>query len=163
MGVLRDLAMQGPGCEEVLDPDQHFVHVERLGDEVRRSHRQRALARLGRVIPRQHQDGEILGCGHPGPEALHHGYAVDLGHVEVQQQDVGFDLSEPRNGNPWIGDGRDLPVARDSQHALQDLHVGWLVVDDQDARVGIAGGDHAVSSYGPNREPPGPFGPGIRA
>jgi hypothetical protein len=34
--------------------------------------------------------------------------------VEVQQQEVGLDLGESRNGIPWSGDRRDPPVARSS-------------------------------------------------
>ena len=83
-----DLQIEEPRLEQRADPQQHFVGVERLVDEVLRAARQRLAPRLRRHVAGQHQDRQVAGLGDL-VELVHHLQAVHVRHVQVEQDQVG--------------------------------------------------------------------------
>ena len=96
-----------------LEPRDHVLRVRHRGHHNDRRERERGI----------------------GTQAPTHLEAVELGHHDVEQDQIRSML--PGGCQPFlaIGRGEDLVAFRD-QSSLQDLDVRRVVVDDEDARRG---------------------------
>jgi hypothetical protein len=56
-----------------------------------------------------------------------------MGHVEVEQDEVGAALLEPLERGAGIGDTDHVGIALDLEHLLEEADVCLVVVDDEDA------------------------------
>ena len=74
--------------EQVADAQQRLDAVERLGQEVARPHRQRALLDRRRVVGRDDQHRQVALAGEQRPQRLHHLEAVEVRHVQVEDDEV---------------------------------------------------------------------------
>ena len=81
--------MQLAGLQQVLDALEHLAHVERLGDEVASSRREPALAHLGVQVAGENQERNPVRGLDAGHEALHDAEAVQPGHVQIEQNQIG--------------------------------------------------------------------------
>ena len=81
-----ELEVEPPRVEQVLDPQEDFEPVERLGQEVFRAGGQGALPGLERHVRGQHEHREIdvLGNG----ERLDDGHPVEVRHHEIEQDEI---------------------------------------------------------------------------
>ena len=68
--------------------------------------------------------------------------AVEVGHVEVEEDDVGVELGEQALDLPGVGGAVDLGVADAFQDPFEEADVGVLVVDDEDSGVPARGEIH---------------------
>ena len=132
--LLACLELQEADLQQVLDPQQHLDHVEGLGQEVAGAARQRALLCLDRDVGRDHEHREPAAL-EPGLQLREHLEPVRIGHVEVEDQQVRRLLRAHRHHVRGVHRALDRGVAVVLEHALQQLDVGGLIVDDQDARV----------------------------
>ena len=138
-----ELRVELPGDEQVANPQQRFDAVERLGEEIARPHRQRALLHRRRVVGGDDQHRQVALDGEQRPQRLHHLEAVEVGHVQVEDDQV-----RPRDRHlpidlARVGEGGDVAAAGGEQR-IEHAHVGRLVVDDEDSRRAqdVANGNH---------------------
>ena len=89
-----DLAVQVPGLEQISDPEQDLVHLERLGHEVLRALGERAAAGLLGRVAGQHQHRQIALRLDDLGQTLQHRDAVEHRHVQVEEHQVGLLLGE---------------------------------------------------------------------
>ena len=119
--------------QRVVDAGQKFPAVERLAEKVAGSAvqctQQIVLARLCG----KHHDGRLQRVGQ-GPDLVHHGVAVEVRHVDVQQDQVRTRCPIARHHLARILDQLDLAVTFGAQHQAEQLEVGRLIVDHHDAR-----------------------------
>ena len=78
------------GLQQVADPQHDLDGVERLGEKVPGPHRERFLAALREHVRRQHEDGEVSMMSKARREPSEHAEAVEVRHVQVEQQQVGL-------------------------------------------------------------------------
>ena len=86
-----DLQIEEPRLEQRVDPEQHFVAVERLVQEVLGAARQRLAFRLLRVVAGQHQDRQVARL-RDLVQLVHDLEPVAVRHVEVEQDQIGPEL-----------------------------------------------------------------------
>src|SRR4051812_1723998 len=111
----------------------------------------RGEQRLG-LLARRHDEG--TGLRHLLAQALEHHHAAHLGHVEVQEDDVGAQVAshlEPFPAVARLADDVDAGIAAErGRHALADQRE---VVDEQDADVHAANSSAASASLSVTRVP----------
>ena len=113
--------------QQVADAQQHLELLERLGEEVAGTRRQRAALGLQRDIRRQDEDGHVRIGRDLAAELLEDGEPVEVRHHQVEQDEVRLEV-----------------VAGVLQQPLHEQHVGRLVVDDEDPRLPQAVRNHVV-------------------
>jgi hypothetical protein len=69
-----------------------------------------------------------------GSELRHHGKAIQMRHVDIEQDQVGARLAVAVEHLPRVLNQHQLLVTLHAQHAIEQLEVCRFVVDDQDAR-----------------------------
>jgi hypothetical protein len=144
VGPPLELLVQEARLQQVLDPQQHLDGVERLGQEVLGPRGQGAPLGLGRHVGRQHHHRQV-GPLRQGPQLRHHRHAVQVGHHQVQQDQVRLKLHVHGDGLARVGQAPPAGVAALPQDALQEPEVSVLVVHDQDLGVAVGGlGDHSA-------------------
>ena len=138
--------------QQVADAQQRLDAVERLGQEVARAHRQRPLLDRRRVVGRDDQHRQVALDGEQRPQRLHHLEAVEVRHVQVEDDQVGPRDRHLADHLARVGQRGDVAAARGRQQPVEHPHVGRLVVDDEDPRRAqhVADGDHLAGfSCGP--------------
>ena len=130
--LVLKLTMQAPSLQQVSDPEEHLDGVEGLDHEVLGAHRQRPAPGLGRDVRGEDQDRGVRPFGDEVPELLQHGESVRVGHEQIQKEQIGLELLVQRHGPARVGRARDIRVAVLLEQALQEAHVGRLVIDDQE-------------------------------
>ena len=140
-----ELRVELPGDEQVADPQQRLDAVERLGEEIARPHRQRPLLHRRRVVGGDDQHRQVALDGEQRPQRLHHLEAVEVRHVQVEDDQVGPRDRHLADDLARVGEGGDVAAARGGQQPIEHAHVGRLVVDDEDSRRAqdVADGNHA--------------------
>jgi hypothetical protein len=115
--------------EHVVDSEQHLGEVKGLAHEVAGAGLQRAQLVIGLRGDDEHRQ--------PGPplevfQVLHDLEAVHDRHVEVEQ-DERVAVCEVQLADPsGVCRGGDRGVARPAEHLLEQEHVGWLIINDED-------------------------------
>ena len=87
--------IQGPGHEEVANPEQNLGAVERLGEEVLGPGGQYPLLHLGCGVGGQDEDRQELFLTQGGPQRLHHDEPVDGVHAQIEEHEIGAQLKAP--------------------------------------------------------------------
>ena len=108
----------------VFNADQ----IEGLADEVLRAGLQRAQLLAG--LRREH-DHRQVGLGAAGLQALHHRKAVHYRHLQVQQNQVVAVRAVQAAHRLRVHGGTQLGVACLKQQLFEQLHIGGLVVHNQ--------------------------------
>jgi len=83
-------------------------------------------------LSRGHDDGQIA-LVVVGLQALLHAEPIHAGHLQVEQDQVIGIAPVQRACLGGVHGGRDAGVARVGEQPGQQLHIGILIVDDQDA------------------------------
>ncbi|MEI9892570.1 MAG: hypothetical protein WDN28_01270 [Chthoniobacter sp.] len=122
--------------DEILDAQDDLRVIEGLGEKIFCPAGQRLALRLHRYISGENQNWEIIFQGDGGLELLQDGKSVHVGHVQVQQHDVGFHFQEKGERLARIRRAAHMMATRQRQDPFQQAHVGRLIVDDED--FGIA-------------------------
>ncbi len=65
-------------------------------------------------------------------EAFHHLEAIHARHLQIEQDQVVAVLAMKLADRMRIHRRRNGHIAGSAQHLLQQLHIGFLIVDDQD-------------------------------
>ena len=68
-------------------------------------------------------------------EAFHHLEAVHAGHQQIEQDQVVAILAIQLADRMGICRRRNVHIAVSTQHLLQQLHIGFLIVNDQNAGI----------------------------
>jgi hypothetical protein len=173
LGRLAGLALaqvEHAGLQQVADAQQHLEDVERLGEKVARPAGQRPLARLRIDVRREHQDGDVVVAVHVLAQLAEDGEPVLVGHVQVQQNQVGAVLVHHGKHLARVRGPGELVVALGAQKALEQVQVGFLVVHQEDGArgedfIGHGGGLHRggrsarrIGRVNDTRRAPGPHG-----
>ena len=143
--VLEQLAVQRAGLQQVTDAQHDLDRVERLGPDVAGTQLQGALLD-GRVpVARDDEHRQLPDGGQQVLHQLEQGEAVEPGHVQVEDEQVGLVLAQQPHHLERIDGGVDARVAAAVEQARQQRQVLALVVDDEDARCrdGRLGGRNA--------------------
>ena len=137
--VLFEPAVQGAGLEQVGDPQQDLGAVEGLGEEVLGAGGQGPLPDFGGDIGGEDEDGQEPAFGHQALEGLHEGEAVEVRHVQVEQDQVGEGTGAA--GDRLVGVGKAVhPADPVVEEAFEQGDVGGQVVDDDHGGVGCRSG-----------------------
>lgn len=128
--VLFEPAVQGAGLEEVGDTEQNLGAVERLGEEVLGSRGQRQLLDLDVDVGGEHEDGQEASGGHEATEGLHDCEPVQVGHVQIEQDQVGQGPGAVGHRLPGVGEPVHLGDPCRGEEPSQQGDVGRGVVDD---------------------------------
>src|SRR2546426_3120380 len=139
------------GADVRLDAREQLAHAERLGDEVRRAEAERLHGRLLGRHGRDHQHREV-----PEPvvglHLLEQLQAVDLGHHDVEEQELRPLLLEPPEEVPPAGGAHDLlPVFLEDPGG--GAHERLVVVGDEDLARAFRPRSHASSNEGSTLPP----------
>ena len=124
--------MEQPGLEEVTNPEEDLDLIERLRQEVLRAALEHPPLRLDRHVGRQHQNRHIGLALHQRLDPREDLEPVQVGHREVEQDEVGPKLGVERQRLARVRRGPHVGVALALEQPLEEQHVGGLVVDDQD-------------------------------
>jgi hypothetical protein len=124
--------VQGAGLEQVGDAGEHLRVIEGLDDEVPGTALQRRPFALGGDVGGEHEDRQVVVRVDQRQQALHERKAVQGGHVEVEQDQVGLELCVERLDPRRVGGGVNVSVARQLEQLLEHQHVAGFVVDDHD-------------------------------
>jgi hypothetical protein len=140
--------VEEPDVEDVADPQEHLLHIQRLREEVVCSGHQRPMLDLARDVSGEHEDRRVRRRLEGGPELLHHGEPVHPRHVEIQDDEIGSELLDEIPHLLRIGRGDRVDIAGLSEDPLQEQHVRFLVVHDEDPSLVVrrSGGHHSTSS-----------------
>ena len=134
------LDTQPAGLQVLPHLEAQLVHVERLGEVVRRAEPQRLDRGLGGGVGRHHQGHDVPVAGLGLAQHLH---AVDVRQTDVGQQQVEDLVLKGRDGLAAVG-GHVHVVAVLSQHDAQHVAHRRLIVHDEHARVGRCLSAHAA-------------------
>ena len=126
-----EVQVEETGRQKIADSQQHLVVVERFGEEILGAAGERSLLCLVREVRRHDEDRQIAVGRNQMAEPLHDLETVDLGHPQIQQQEIGLELGEQTQHLGRIGGARHALVAAAREDLLEELDVGELVVDDQ--------------------------------
>ena len=134
--VMLHARVQRARLEQVAHSQQHLGAVERLGEKVLGAGGQRAFLRVGAEIGGEHDHRQEHAVGQRGAQRGEHGDAVEMGHVEVEEEQVGLELQAPLDRLARVRERVHLAHAGGFQHALEQPHVRFPVVDHENPRVG---------------------------
>ena len=126
--VIGELLVKQPDFQHVVDARFDLNQVKRLADEVFGAGFQRAQF-VGR-LRRQHDDGQIVVMG-VALEGCHHLEPVHDRHLKVQQDQVVLVGLMQRADLFRIHRAAHAGVAGITQQLLKQLHIGCLIVHDQ--------------------------------
>ena len=88
------LQVQGPGLQEIPDPELHFRPVERFGNKIMCAHGKRPFPAPEVPSPGQDENGQIVVFGDYLAELVHDGDAIHVRHVQIQQDQVRREIHE---------------------------------------------------------------------
>ncbi len=77
-------------------------------------------------------------------QVLHDAEAIQVGHVQVEQEEIDLDGGGQGQALAGIGGAVQARVALPLEQALQQTQVGRLVIDDQNVRVTEGPGVHRL-------------------
>ena len=133
LGLQREIEVAH--LEEVADAQDDLGRVERLVDEVLGAHREGALLQMGVGVRRDEDDGQVAVGGQQRRELVEHPEAIEVGHVEVEQDQVGTMLLEQRARLLRVRGRDDALESGAPQQPVDDVDVLDLIVNGEDARL----------------------------
>ena len=122
--------------EQVPGPQEDLGLIERLGHEIHGAGGQRPISGLLCRVRGEDDYREVLVGGNHARERLEDGETIQMGHVEVQQHQIGHDLLEGGQHLAGVGHAMKLNHAGPTEDLPKQFDVGLLVVDDQHDRLG---------------------------
>lgn len=146
-GLLATPLIAALVAQGVVNACQHFLMVERLGQEITHAHGQRPLTGLVVDLSGQHDGGRHLRA-EGRLKGLEHPVTIQVGHADIQQQQVGRLCPAVGEHVARIGEAGDVLVAVIFQQVLKQLDVNRMVIHDQQALV-IEGGIRRHPSFLP--------------
>jgi len=135
--LVAELLVEKLDLQHVPDPEQGLVDVERLRKEVVRPACQSPLPRLAGCVPRENEDRDVRAPGQQQLQRSHDLEPVDVRHQQVEEDQIGLELSDQVRDLARVGGALDVPIPGLPQGPLQQADVGLLVVHDEDARTGL--------------------------
>ncbi len=148
LAVQAQLHVQGAGVEQVGHAGEHLLVVEGLEDEVLGDAPQRRPFALAADVGGEHENREVVVGVDQRRQPLHDREAVQDGHVEVEQDQVGPDLCVERLDPGGVGGGVNLSIAGQLEQLFEHPHVAGFVVDDQDSVNAGGRVAHEAGSWG---------------
>ncbi|MCG3148441.1 MAG: hypothetical protein PCFJNLEI_01884 [Verrucomicrobiae bacterium] len=116
-------------ADEAADANFDFVNVERFGEEVVSAGIEAGLHLLGGVAGGQDENGDVLGV-FLGAESAAEGQAVEAGHADVGDDEVGLVGQGQREGVATVVGGHDL-VATAGEDFGEDLTDFGFIINDK--------------------------------
>ena len=123
------------GLQEILNAQEDFRPVQGLREEIPGAGGEGPASGFRGDVGREDEDGKVRTLGDERLELLHDREAVELWHEQIQEEQVGPELTEQRQDLARVGRARDVHVAGAVQQALEEVDVGRLIVRDQDPRA----------------------------
>ena len=119
----HSLGVELTAFEQVLDTQQDFDHFKGFHHKVRRAAGQSTSFGFRRRIRRQDQNREGLSGRNQRSRRLHDGESIEVGHLEIEEQEVGLPLRVERKHSTWVGRRLELLIACLTQDALEEPDV----------------------------------------
>ena len=120
------------GHQDVLDPSQQLALLDGLAQKVGCTGAQGLEQIVFAGLRRQHDDRCRQGIT-DRPDRVHHGIAVHVGHVDVEQDQVRTRLLVGVDGLSGVLHAGDVLVAVRPEHQGEELEVGRLIVHEEDS------------------------------
>jgi hypothetical protein len=130
--------------QEVFDPQGYLVLIEGLGQEFLGPGRQGPAPGFAGHVGRKHQDGQVLSGGDMREELFHNPHAIQVGHHQVQQDQVRFVFLENFDHPPGIGQAPQVVITSVLQDVFQQQEVGLLVIHHQNSGAVQVYGGHGL-------------------
>ena len=140
--LVLKLDLQETVLQQVADAQENFRLVERLGEIILGPGGEGAVLGLGGDIGGQHQDGHGVVAVGERLDLLHDVEARDVGHVEVEQDEVGAIVEEKRHGLARIVCALDPGGTDEFEDAFEQTHICLFIVNDENLRFADGGSQH---------------------
>ncbi len=137
--------MKEPHLEEIAHAQEQLDLLEGLGDEIARAGLERGPLALARHVGREDEHRQV-GVGPLLFELAEHLDPVEVGHSQIQQDQIGLELGAVSEDLSRVGRAPEIGVAGVREQLFQEAHHGPLVVDDQNSGVAKRLRRHHVSS-----------------
>ncbi len=137
--------MKEPHLEEIAHAQEQLDLLEGLGDEIARAGLERGSLALARHVGREDEHRQV-GVGPLLFELAEHLDPVEVGHSQIQQDQIGLELGAVSEDLSRVGRAPEIGVAGVREQLFQEAHHGPLVVDDQNSGVAKRLRRHHVSS-----------------
>ncbi len=129
--LVLELDVQEAVFQQVADAQQHLGLVERLGEKILGSGGEGAVLGLGGHVGGEDQHGHGIFAGGQRLDLLHDVEAGDIGHMEVEQDEVGPEIQEMGHRLARVAGALDAGGADEFEDAFEQAHVGLFVVNDE--------------------------------
>ena len=130
-GGAFDLLEEVAGLEKVTSPQPDFLPIEGLDQKVVGAEQKGAVTSDISIVGREHDHGKKPATLSRGPKAPKDLESVGVGHVKVQNHQVGRELDEGLLGGLGIRQANDL-IGDVDEELPEQLDIGRLIVDDED-------------------------------
>ena len=136
--------MEKSGFYEVLNPQDDFRAVDRFIDKIFGPVGEGAQSGFCADIGGQDQDGEVFVLGDHRLEHLHDRESVKVGHVEIEEHDIGLKLLINLQGEARIGNPTDIGTSVELEDAFEEANVRGFVIHNEDFHAAMIIGMHGV-------------------
>ena len=136
--------VEKPGFYEVLNPQDDFRAVDRFIDKIFGAVGEGAHSSFRTDIGGQDQNGEVFVFGDHRLKLLHDREPVKVGHVEIEEHDIGLKLLINAQGEAGIGNSPDIGTSVELEDAFEKTNVRGFVVNNEDFHVAMTIGIHGM-------------------
>ena len=130
-GGAFDLLEEVAGLEKVARPQPNFLPVEGLDQKVVGAEQKGTVTSDISIVGSEHDHRNKPAILSRGPKAPKNLESVGVGHVKVQNHQVGSELDEGLLGGLGIRQADDL-IGDVDEELPEQLDIGRLIVDDED-------------------------------
>ena len=143
------LPVQESHGEQVVDAEEQLDPVEGLRQEIARAGRERPTLALGRGVGGEQEDRQIGLRPRLPLEPLQDLHAVEVRHPQIQQDQIGPELSIACRHLARVRRAAQMGIAGALEELLQQTHHRRLVVDDHDPGAAERLRDHHSNAMTP--------------
>ena len=114
-----------------MDAEHDLGRVERLGEKVRCPRFQRLVLGFHGEFGSEHQDRKVAPGRNARGQLAHDRKTIQVGHVQVQHQEIGLGLQIQREHLPGVRGLGHLRISGLLKHRLQQLKIVLFIIDDE--------------------------------
>src|SRR5471032_1819402 len=129
--------VEGTSFQQVPYPQHGFQGIQRFTDEVLGAQRQGAQASVAGGVGGEHEDRQVFAVRDASVELFEYRKAIELRHVQVENDQVRLEAVEQVQGSQRLGAAQHVGQPLAHQQLFHQIEIGPLVVDDQNAQVGV--------------------------
>ena len=142
--MLLEFTVAEPDGQQVAYAQQDLIDVDRLRDEVVGARTERGLDSGVALVGGEHENRDEVRRRHPAAQGLQEFDATDVGHVQIEEDEIGFPIPARLERVHRIGEAPYVGVSRLAQNLEDERDVQAVVIDDHDAGLRHLGDGHVV-------------------